>query len=1052
MKLYLGKIGSSPTIAENGGIRGTGQNSGGNGSTGRIRINGFVSKSASPSSAGWYSASNGYTGPCIQQVTYTTDSFHVKGYAEYWDTLLKSANQTIEVFWKWPSSSFWHSQWATFVPDPTSHTAEWNYDTALSTNPIDTELYIVAVQNESLVTGTYTDVPPGIMSHTSGIIAKITGPPGVSVQPTSINFENVLVGQCSNDTTIEILSTGKSALSVNSATLLGPDASQFKIVNNPLPKTVSPGGSLSITIKFCPDSVKCPMSATLSINTAAGVETVTLTGCGVQPDMTIKPDTINFGRVHVGDCKDTFVTVSDTGKDPLTVTSESFGDPRFKIVGTLPLTVPAGGSARLQIQYCPTDTSVTQSYDTVHGDAPQSSVVLTLIGAGKIGILSLPKIIDFGEVRVDTCKYITIYAKNTGNDTFAIVNNTVSAGFGFNFSNGSLPIYIPPGDSIPITLQFCSTDTGQYQGQMVTTTGIDSTIPNSDTVMLRAHSGIGILQMANTIDFGSVAIGGCKDTIVSIKNVGTDILVLDTNAVFQPPFSYQGPNPLSIVLTPGEVTMITLRFCPQDTTEATQTTHFDTIGAGTNQIFTLRGKGLEGVLSTSGAIDLGCIVQGTSAIRTDTIRNLGAATLQNLVASITPVGSASIVPNHPASSLAPGAIDSVVLIIPATTLGAFSSTLTLTWNNGTPVTVPITAQISVPPAITSLDSTVVFNSTNVGDSSVMKCVEITNYSCIPMLLDKIFISGGIAGEFEIDSNTASSSIADSATAWICLRYTPLHNGSSTATLFASSNGNLIPISKLSGIGIGKGVGVELAVDTIAGRPGQIVNMPVRTLNNITAASIDTVVFRVSFNPMQLDLKTPVAPTVPSIESNVTATYSVKTYSIGDKEITAAFSSPLIGTPIIAELPFEILQPTANTALVHLVSASFSPSLATLSTRSDGLIQIEQCDTNDKVAIASAPINVAQNNPNPFSARAAVNVMVNTAGHLRLELYNALGVKVMVPFDGDVAIGTQLIELDASALASGAYRYITTWTWNGSTVPSYQPTFARDEKTMILLGK
>ncbi len=399
-------IGTTGSISGGGGSGGSGQNVGGSGGAGRIRINGFVSKTASPSSANYYSARYGYTGPSIQRVTYSTDSFFVQGFAEYWDTATvpKISNQTIEVFWKWPSSPLWHSEWATFVPNPASHTSAWAFDTALSASPIDTELYVVAVQNESLVTGTYTDVPPGIMSHTSGIISKVTGPPQALVQPTAINFGDVLVGQCSDDTTIEVHSTGKSALSVDSAKLLGIDASQFKIISL-ISQFVSPGDSLAITLQFCPDSVKCPMNATLRVFTAAGSTDISLTGCGVQPDMSIKPDTINFGRVHIGDCATATVTVTDTGKDPLTVTSESFGNPQFKIVGTLPIIVPAGGSTPLEIQFCPTDTSLTQTTDSVIGDAPQSPAVLTLIGGGKIGILSMPKIIDFGDViDLDSCK------------------------------------------------------------------------------------------------------------------------------------------------------------------------------------------------------------------------------------------------------------------------------------------------------------------------------------------------------------------------------------------------------------------------------------------------------------------------------------------------------------------------------------------------------------------------------------------------------------------------------------------------------------------------
>jgi hypothetical protein len=291
-------------------------------------------------------------------------------------------------------------------------------------------------------------------------------------------------------------------------------------------------------------------------------------------------------------------------------------------------------------------------------------------------------------------------------------------------------------------------------------------------------------------------------------------------------------------------------------------------------------------------------------------------------------------------------------------------------------------------------------------------------------------------------------------AMICLRYKAQRAGNASSNLVTTSGGDTISLANLSGYGIGKAVRVELAIDTVAGRPGDIVNVPVRVLNNVTAAAISSVTFRVTFNPMQLDLRAPLAPITSSIESGNAPTYSTITHSIGDKEITATFPTPLVGTPTIAELPFEILEPTANTADVHLIdSALFGASLATLSTVSDGLIQIEQCDTNDRVALVAPPIDVAQNNPNPFGARTAITVTVHTAGHLKLEIYNALGAKVLVPFDVDVQTGTQTIEIDASALVSGAYHYITTWTWPaGSAAPSYQPTLMRDEKTMIVLGE
>jgi hypothetical protein len=206
--------------------------------------------------------------------------------------------------------------------------------------------------------------------------------------------------------------------------------------------------------------------------------------------------------------------------------------------------------------------------------------------------------------------------------------------------------------------------------------------------------------------------------------------------------------------------------------------------------------------------------------------------------------------------------------------------------------------------------------------------------------------------------------------------------------------------------------------------------------------------------MQLDLKAPVSPFSAAQQSGgnvkdivpppnpITATYSVKQYSIGDQEITATYSQPLTGMPIVADLPFEILLPTANTANIHLESATFGLSLATLSSTNDGLIEIEQCDTDERIALQVNPVDIAPVNPNPFSDRAQLAIQVNTAGHIRMEVFSVLGELMMRNFDADVSTGAFAIDIDAYGLSTGAYRCVTTWTGPGQTV--------RDEKMVVVM--
>ena len=88
------------------------------------------------------------------------------------------------------------------------------------------------------------------------------------------------------------------------------------------------------------------------------------------------------------------------------------------------------------------------------------------------------------------------------------------------------------------------------------------------------------------------------------------------------------------------------------------------------------------------------------------------------------------------------------------------------------------------------------------------------------------------------------------------------------------------------------------------------------------------------------------------------------------------------------------------------------------------------------------VTVIQNTPNPFNPWTTVPLQVGIAGHVTLSVYNAIGEKVLVPFDGDVATVNRDVPINAESLPSGVYRYVTIWT-NGERI-------TRDEKVMMVV--
>lgn len=67
-----------------------------------------------------------------------------------------------------------------------------------------------------------------------------------------------------------------------------------------------------------------------------------------------------------------------------------------------------------------------------------------------------------------------------------------------------------------------------------------------------------------------------------------------------------------------------------------------------------------------------------------------------------------------------------------------------------------------------------------------------------------------------------------------------------------------------------------------------------------------------------------------------------------------------------------------------------------------------------------PVALYANYPNPFNPSTAIPFQVNTAGRVRLSVYDVLGREVAVLVDGMLAPGSHTARFDAAGLASGVY--------------------------------
>jgi len=90
-------------------------------------------------------------------------------------------------------------------------------------------------------------------------------------------------------------------------------------------------------------------------------------------------------------------------------------------------------------------------------------------------------------------------------------------------------------------------------------------------------------------------------------------------------------------------------------------------------------------------------------------------------------------------------------------------------------------------------------------------------------------------------------------------------------------------------------------------------------------------------------------------------------------------------------------------------------------------------STDSEITTPVEFSLSQNYPNPFNPTTEIEYSLSVAGHVKLELYNVLGQKMMMLVDEHQIAGVHDYILDASALPSGVYVY--SLTQNGVTKTS-----------------
>jgi len=449
-----------------------------------------------------------------------------------------------------------------------------------------------------------------------------------------------------------------------------------------MPKTVAS--------KTCSRSVLKITAALLllaGLTFLAGCQGVSAGGSGSpgQPSGTLSLSAmnLNFGSITTGASKTLTVTATNSGTATVNVSGVAFSTKYFSLTApTLPVSLAAGQSTTVSIQFTPNAASTFNATATIASDASNASVNLSLTGSGAPvapGQLTLtPPAEDFGSVVDGSQQSQTVVLTNVGGTSVDISQASIT-GAGFELSGITAPLTVKASQSATFTVTFAPLAAGTTSG----TVTINSNASNPSLSMSLSGTGLAAGALASSpssLNFGSVTVGSNQSLSASLSNTGGTSITVSQVAVSGTGFTVSGiSTPLTIAA--GDTAAFTVKFAPTTSGSATGNVTITSTASNPTLTVPLSGAGTTAVgqLGVAPAtLDIGSVVVGSSGTASGTLSATGAnvtvtgASTNN--AAFT-VGGISLPVTIPAGQSVP-----YTVTFTPTTTGAASATLTFTSN------------------------------------------------------------------------------------------------------------------------------------------------------------------------------------------------------------------------------------------------------------------------------------------------------------------------------------------------------------------------------------
>lgn len=455
--------------------------------------------------------------------------------------------------------------------------------------------------------------------------------PLMAVSTTAIDFGTQSTTG-TKDLSITITNNGNSNITNLSYTLNG---SAFSIVVSPT-APIAPGATKQLTVRFSPTDMLV-YTGSITITSDGGSQTITLTGQGATPKITMIPDpsALDFGTIATGTTKTLALTIKNSGNSILTVNDISAPAAPFGYVfpPVFPISLLPGSTYTVTIRFSPAaDGTYSQSLN-VTSNASNGNPVVQLQGISATPNVTLPGNIQFSSIGVNSTETKSFVIQNNGQIDVKILNFDIPQAPFTILNLPQTPLTLSAGSTLVLQVRFAPSKEGSFSSDLKVLFEHDLT--NTKNVNFSgtgtaqgAVSGGNILLTPMQLDFGVISKGDKTTQQIVITNTGNQPFNITNISSPTLPFAvdYIGKpatQAAPIQILPSGSINLTVTFNPQDARNYVSSFTITTDAVNGNQTVNLTGAATDNNFSAPTQIDFGKVEIGSTKTSLYTIENTG---------------------------------------------------------------------------------------------------------------------------------------------------------------------------------------------------------------------------------------------------------------------------------------------------------------------------------------------------------------------------------------------------------------------------------------------